>query len=112
MTTMRVVPSEWSWLNRSRTISSLVSSQQWVSSADQLGVVDEGAGHAHTPLLLAAGELAGQVAGAVGQTHAVRRRGSLFVGHQMVVLRDHDVLEAVRWRGGTAGRRADRAALR
>ena len=60
---------------------------------DQLGVIDEGAGHAHA-LLLAAGELAGQVAGAVGQTHAVESlEGFLFVGHRMVVLRDHDVLE-------------------
>ena len=38
---------------------------------DELGVVDEGAGHAHA-LLFAAGELAGQVGGAVGEADAVK----------------------------------------
>ena len=34
------------------------------------------------------------MAGAVGQTHAVESlEGLLFVGHRMVVLRNHDVLE-------------------
>ena len=59
----------------------------------QLGVVDEGAGHAHA-LLLAAGELARQVCGAVGQADAVEGlEGFLLVGHRVVVLGDHDVLE-------------------
>ena len=59
----------------------------------QLGVVDEGAGHAHA-LLLAAGELARQVGGAVGEADAVEGlEGFLLVGHRVVVLGNHDVLE-------------------
>ena len=59
----------------------------------QLGVVDEGAGHAHA-LLLAAGELAGQVRGPVGEADAVKGlEGFLLVGHRVVVLGDHHVFE-------------------
>ena len=56
-------------------------------------IVDQGARDAH-PLLLAAGELGGQMPGAVFQAHVGQRRERLLlVGHAVKVLRQHDVFE-------------------
>src|SRR6202521_3722018 len=56
-------------------------------------IVDEGAGDAHA-LLLASGELRGQVFGAVFEANAVEGfEGFLFVGHAVEVLGQHDVLD-------------------
>ena len=58
---------------------------------NQLRVVDQRAGHAHA-LLLAAGELAGQVVGAVLQADLFQRlHGLLLIDHRMVVLGHHHV---------------------
>ena len=59
---------------------------------DDLGVVDECTGDAHA-LLLAPGELRGQVVGAVGQSHVLQcLERFLLIGHRVVVLGHHDVL--------------------
>ena len=55
--------------------------------------VDQRAGNADA-LLLAAGKLRGQVMGALSQTDFFQRfHGLFFVGHAVVILRDHDVFE-------------------
>src|ERR1700674_137000 len=58
-----------------------------------LRIVDEGASDAHA-LLLASGELRGQVFGAVFEADAVEGfEGFLFVGHAVEVLSEHDILD-------------------
>src|SRR5208282_4916508 len=62
-------------------------------SQHNLGIVDECAGDANA-LLLASGELRGQVTGAVFEAHAIERfERFLFVGHAVEVLREHHVLD-------------------
>ena len=60
---------------------------------DQRRLVDQRPGDAH-PLLLAAGELARQVAQALPEAHPAQRLlGLAAVGHAVDVLRQHDVLQ-------------------
>ena len=60
---------------------------------DDFRIVDQRAGNGHA-LLLAAGELRGQVMRAIGQADPIERRARFdLVGHAVEVLRQHDVLE-------------------
>jgi hypothetical protein len=60
---------------------------------NDLRIVDQGAGDAN-PLLFSAGELSGQVPGAVFQADMRQRlQGFLLVGHAVEVLGQHDIFE-------------------